>query len=42
MYTAWAQPTGTVESKIVIATSGLAEVFREWRASGDDNQWKRL
>ena len=42
MYTACALPTGTVESKIAIATSGRAETFRECRASGDETQWKVL
>jgi hypothetical protein len=40
MYTACAPPTGTVESKIVIATSGRAATFRECLASGDETQWK--
>jgi hypothetical protein len=40
MYTAFAAPTGTDESKIAIATSGWTAMFRECFVSGEETQWK--
>ncbi len=38
MYTAWASPSGTRESKIAMLTSGRTLRLRQWRASGEETQ----
>jgi hypothetical protein len=38
MYTAWAAPGGTLESKITMLTCGWVSMLREWRACGRDTQ----
>jgi hypothetical protein len=38
MYTASAEPIGTVESKTTIPISARSAMFRECRASGEESQ----